>query len=85
MKWYQSPVPALCCRVHMLVGPASLTTWTGQQGIKVLRWLFQCCNDGMNGEQGQNTIHTAASVKVKPCLYFFTIVFGMGSSTAWEI
>ncbi|XP_039700881.1 uncharacterized protein LOC120587867 isoform X4 [Pteropus medius] len=47
-------------RFQMLVSPASLTTWTGWQGIKVLRGLFQHCRDGMNGDQGQNTIHTAA-------------------------
>ncbi|XP_039700883.1 uncharacterized protein LOC120587867 isoform X5 [Pteropus medius] len=52
-------------RFQMLVSPASLTTWTGWQGIKVLRGLFQHCRDGMNGDQGQNTIHTAAVTEKK--------------------
>lgn len=59
--------------------------WTGWQGIKVLkRWLFLSCRDGPNVDQEQdNTVHTAAGIKVKLCLYSFIGVFGMGSSTAW--
>lgn len=76
----------------MLQGPddgwscqADQATWTGQQGIKVLRrWPFLSCRDSPNVDQEQdNTVHTAAGVKVKLCLYSFTGVFGMGSSTAW--
>ena len=32
-----------------------------------------------------NTVHTAAGVKVKLCLYSFTIVRGVGSSMAGEV
>lgn len=43
-----------------------------------------CCRGGMNDDQGQdNTVHRAAGVKVKLCLYSFTIVFRSGSSSAW--
>lgn len=37
----------------------------------------------VTGGETTYIVHTAAGVKVKFCLYSFTILFGLGSSTAW--